>query len=137
MNLVLVGLLGIALTACCCPESAETVYAPQPQPPAQFAVVSDCGESFPAFDWLDGNVFAYEILDKRCDNQGFKVKVLEHQDGFMVHRDCARNLSSTSAAYDWLRQKGYTFYTYKTENSPDTDIVGRYKAVDRGILLRR
>ncbi len=136
INLFFVGLLGIILTACCCPESTY-VSAAQPQPPAQFAVVNDCGESFPAFDWLDGNTLAYEIIDKRCDKQGFKVKVLEHQDGFMMHLNCVRNLPSSSAAYDWLRQNGYNFYSYKVENSPDDDVARRYKAIDRGILLRR
>lgn len=139
INLFFVGLFGFFLTSCCCPPSpSETVAAPaQPQPPAQFAVANndDCGEPFPGFDWLNGNVFAYEIIDKRYNQQGFKVKTLEHRDGFMVHLNCARNLPDIATAYDWLRQSGYTFHSYGGENNRNKD-TGQYITVDKGVLLR-
>jgi hypothetical protein len=128
----------LSLTACCpqqqtYSQAPANISASHASPSVMYG--STCGNNFPAYDWLEGSQYAYEILDKRNNGSGYKVKILKNVNGEMTHIVCAHGLQTPREAYDWLRNAGYTFQaeSFAIDTGHYTD--HNYTVISRGVIL--
>ena len=130
---IVLGLVVICAVAGCAstqvPEDKDTAS------PASSIFIENvkCGNAFYADGWASGYKFAYEVLDKTSEGNGFKVKTMANVDGRMIHLDCTSNLLSKDAALAWLIKQGYGL---SSDGAEAGGAGGLHRTVDRGPLYK-